>query len=139
MLLELQVNSQNVHNTQWSKFFKKKSSKFLKCYKIQIMSNHNPKILIHMIQNDAIISKDFKLVLNPYDAIWYNHINLCQTCLDIFWCFYENGRTKRKMQGRHKKLFLGSLRASRAIKNLVTLEWRGKRNTLFFGPSNVSE
>ena len=69
MLLELQVNSQNVHNTQWSKFFKKKSSKFLKCYKIQIMSNHNPKILIHMIQNDAIISKDFKLVLNPYDAI----------------------------------------------------------------------
>ena len=80
-----------------------KSSKFLKCYKIQIMSNHNPKILIHMIQNDAIISKDFKLVLNPYDAIWYNHINLCQTCLDIFWCFYENGRTKRKMQGRKGK------------------------------------
>ena len=29
----------------------------------------------------------------------------------------ENARTKRKMQGRHKKLFLGSLRASRAIKN----------------------
>ena len=28
----------------------------------------------------------------------------------------ENARTKRKMQGRHKKLFLGSLRASRAIK-----------------------
>ena len=29
----------------------------------------------------------------------------------------ENARTKRKMQGRHKKLFLGLLRASRAIKN----------------------
>ena len=29
----------------------------------------------------------------------------------------ENARTKMKMQGRHKKLFLGSLRASRAIKN----------------------
>ena len=28
----------------------------------------------------------------------------------------ENARTKRKMQGRHKKLFLGSLRAGRAIK-----------------------
>ena len=28
----------------------------------------------------------------------------------------ENARTKRKMQGR--KLFLGSLRASRAIKNI---------------------
>ena len=29
----------------------------------------------------------------------------------------ENARTKRKMQGRHRKLFLGSLRANRAIKN----------------------
>ena len=28
----------------------------------------------------------------------------------------ENARTKRKMQGQHKKLFFGSLRASRAIK-----------------------
>ena len=28
----------------------------------------------------------------------------------------ENARTKRKMQGRHKKLFFGSLRASRAFK-----------------------
>ena len=28
----------------------------------------------------------------------------------------QNARTKRKMQGRNKKLFLGSLRASRAIK-----------------------
>ena len=35
---------------------------------------------------------------------------------------------KRKMQGRHKKLFLGSLRASRAIKNyteLTHLFWPG--------------
>ena len=31
----------------------------------------------------------------------------------------ENARTKMKMQGRHKKLFLGSLQASRAIKNTI--------------------
>ena len=28
-----------------------------------------------------------------------------------------NAKTKMKMQGRHEKLFFGSLRASRAIKN----------------------
>ena len=41
------------------------------------------------------------------------------TCLDMLGYFYENARTKRKMQGRHKKLFLGSLRASRAIENQI--------------------
>ena len=36
MLLKLQVNIQNVQNTQWSKFFKfSKSSKFLKCSKFK--------------------------------------------------------------------------------------------------------
>ena len=36
------------------------------------------------------------------------------------------------MQGRHKKLFLGSLRASRAIKNHITCERRKWNNSRFF-------
>ena len=31
----------------------------------------------------------------------------------------QNARTKKKMQGQHRKRFLGSLRASRAIKNVL--------------------
>ena len=59
-----------------------------------------------MMQFDTIIS------------IYVRHdvIQNSTTCLDLFWYFYENARTKMKMQGQHKKLFLGSLRASRAIK-----------------------
>ena len=42
----------------------------------------------------------------------------------------ENARTKRKMQGRHKKWFLGSLRASRAIKNIKN--WPSWKKIGFF-------
>ena len=45
---------------------------------------------------------------------------MSQTCLNCLKLkddeILSNLRTKRKMQGGHKKLFLGSLRASRAIK-----------------------
>ena len=41
----------------------------------------------------------------------------------------QNARTKRKMQGQHRKRFLGSLRASRAIKNLrIGTEYRPSIN-----------
>ena len=67
MLLKLQVNSKKVQKIQLSQFFQfSKSSKFLKCTKFkpcQITSCH---------------SKDFKLVLNTYDQIWYDCIILCQ-------------------------------------------------------------
>ena len=95
MLLKLQVNSQNVQNTQWSKFFKfSKSSKFLKCSKFKscqitiLKYSYDTKWCNHI---NSCHSKDFKLVLNPYDVIWYKNINFCQTwrnsttCLDIFW------------------------------------------------------
>ena len=95
MLLKLQVNSQNVQNTQWSKFYKfSKFSKFLKCSKFKscqitiLKYSYDTKWCNHI---NSCHSKYFKLVLNPYGAIWYNHINLSQTwrnsttCLDIFW------------------------------------------------------
>ena len=84
MLLKLQVNSQNVQNTQWSKFFK--FSKFFKCSKFKscqitiLKYSYDTKWCNHI---NSCHSKDFKLVLNPYDAIWYNHINLCQTWWQI--------------------------------------------------------
>ena len=60
MLLKLQVNSQNVQNTQWSKFFKfSKSSKFLKCSKFK------PCQII--------------ILKYSYDTKWCNHINSCHS------------------------------------------------------------
>ena len=54
-----------------------------------------------MMQFDTIIS------------IYVRHDVILQHVLTFFDSFM-------KMQGRHKKLFLGSLRASRAINNIIT-------------------
>ena len=100
MLLKLQVNSQNIQNTQWSKF--SKSSKFLKCSKFKscqitiLKYSYDTKWCDHI---NSCHSKDFKLVLKPYVAIWYNHIIVLWKCKDK----NENARTKRKMQGQKGK------------------------------------
>ena len=57
MLLKLQVNSQNVQNTKFSKF--SKSSKFLKCSKFK------PCQII--------------ILKYSYDTKWCNHINPCHS------------------------------------------------------------
>ena len=74
-----------------------------------------------MIQNDAIISilvtpKILKLsltIMMQFDtiiSIYVRHDVILQHVLTFFDSFM-------KIQGRHKKLFLGSLRAIRAIKS----------------------
>ena len=76
MLLKLQVNSRNVQNTQWPKFFK--FSKFLKCSKFKscqitiLKYSYDTKWCNHI---NSCHSKDFKLVHNPYDD-YVEHIIL---------------------------------------------------------------
>ena len=64
-----------------------------------------------MMQFDTIISIYVRHALTFFD-VFMKMEGQKGKCKDE----KENARTKRKMQGRHKKLFLGSLRASRAIK-----------------------
>ena len=57
--------------------------------------------------------------VNSYNSYDSQTINMSKLVLIFLWKCKdnnENARTKMKMQGRHKKLFLGSLRESRAIK-----------------------
>ena len=67
-----------------------------------------------MIQFDTIISIYVRHALTFFDSFMKMQ-GPEGKCKDE----KENARTKRKMQGRHRKLFLGSLRANRAIKNVV--------------------
>ena len=103
MLLKLLVNSQNVQSPEWTKFFNFfKFSRFLKCSKFKscqitiLKYSYVTKWCNHM---NSCHSKDFKLVLKPYDAIWYNHIIVLWKCKDK----NENARTKMKMQGQKGK------------------------------------
>ena len=137
MLLKLQVNFLNVQNTQCSKFFHfSKSSKFLKCSKLQSCQNHNSEKL----QNDASISilslKKFKTCPKP---LWCNLINksiyvrndvILQHLLTFFDCFMMMPGRKWKCKDDIKSYSLDRfeqvkwsktiLQAAESLKNFIS-------------------